>query len=735
MNNKLLYLLSFLVITFAAHGQTQQGKKGFLSFDGVQIHALSDPGLQRFKMAWASDDSETQVDSQTLYGNQPSLFIRSSQRKGVKVQFHFSNRDIVGKTVVFSGKYKCAQAHNAKVRFAIGLDTFLNTFENESTEVECNGDQDWKSFSVEMPLTRTSFFFFRLMTSGDMKLWLSDCQVLIDGQSLDILVDPSAEVDKDTEFMRDSRVALTEPIQQVMENLVVLGKVWGFLKYYHPQVVIGKYNWDFELFRVLPEIARAQNKEERNRALSKWIDKYGEITETEDYTVKDSTQYHRFAYLQWLEDPMLFDTDLSEKLVKIKNAKRNGVLNYYLPPLAGKEEVEFRREKVYPGISWKDQGFRLLTLYRLWNAVEYGFPYVNLTDHPWSTLLEKYLPEFYNPVSGSELYLSIQKLLAEINDSHGTYELPVKGSRMRGLPLGITLTADGNYAVESTHLKEIDRGAVIKAVNGKSVQELIEEFRPIIASSNENTLKRDVARRMFLTKEEEETVTVKEGKRTSKKKVHTQVYTMPEVVGRKMPEEYDLDSKDILYINVAQISAERLNELMSGRINSKGLILDMRQYPQLYTKDILEKYLYPKPVPYMWFSMNSKKYPGNYFLDIKGNVGPKENPDYFKGKIAILVNEGTQSFGELSSIAYRAAPRSAVIGTQTAGANGHIGYFFLPYGIKINYTMAGAFYPDWGMNQRVGVKIDIPVVQTVDDVKYGEDAWIKKAIEYILDER
>ena len=89
MKNKLLYLLSFLVITFAAHGQTQQGKKGFLSFDGVQIHALSDPGLQRFKMAWASDDSETQVDSQTLYGNQPSLFIRSSQGKGAKVQFHF----------------------------------------------------------------------------------------------------------------------------------------------------------------------------------------------------------------------------------------------------------------------------------------------------------------------------------------------------------------------------------------------------------------------------------------------------------------------------------------------------------------------------------------------------------------------------------------------------------------------------------------------------------------------
>jgi C-terminal processing protease CtpA/Prc len=133
--------------------------------------------------------------------------------------------------------------------------------------------------------------------------------------------------------------------------------------------------------------------------------------------------------------------------------------------------------------------------------------------------------------------------------------------------------------------------------------------------------------------------------------------------------------------------------------------------------------------------MNSKKYPGNFFLDIRGEVGLKENPDYFKGKVAILVSETTQSFGELSAIAYRMAPRSAVIGTQTAGANGHVDYLFLPFGIKFTYSMAGAFYPDWGLNQRAGVKIDIPVEQTVKDVEEGEDMWIRKAIEYIETER
>lgn len=229
-------------------------------------------------------------------------------------------------------------------------------------------------------------------------------------------------------------------------------------------------------------------------------------------------------------------------------------------------------------------------------------------------------------------------------------------------------------------------------------------------------------------------VTIEYQKKTYNPTVPTQTYTRDKHVERKRPEEYRLEEKNIIHMDMGEISPEELENKMKNSAGAKGLVLDLRKYSRGYTTDLFEKYLYPKPTPYMWFSMNSKKYSGNFFLDIKGDVGLKENPDYFKGKIAILVSETTQSFGELSAIAYRVAPRSAVIGTQTAGANGHIGYLYLPRGIKFNYTMAGAFYPNWGMNQRVGVKIDIPVEQTVEDVEAGEDMWIKKAIEYIENE-
>lgn len=734
MKNRLVGLLVFALVAFNLYAQSDQSKKGLLTFTGTRIISF-DPMREMPKMAWYSENQDIRVDEEVLFNNQSSLLIPSVRGKKTEAYFGMNNRDITGKTIVFKGKYKYQQANNAKVSFAIKLDTHLQRIDEKAIDFECNGSQDWKDFYVEMPFTRSKKFFFRILCDGEARLWVNDCQVLIDGQSLDLIKNPDVEVDKDLEFAGNSGISLGDVDGQTLENLVVLGKVWGFLKYFHPQVVVGKYNWDFELFRVMPGIAAAKSKKERNSLLNEWIDKYGKITETEEYVIGDSAQYHRFAQLGWLEDPNVFDKKLSEKLVRIKNAKRNSVLNYYLPILTGKEEVEFARDKPYPSIDWEDQGYRILTVYRLWNAIEHGYPYANLTDHRWSTLLAQYLPEFIYASSEKDLDHSIRKLAAEINDSHGGLEFPNHAPRLYGLPLGLTQTTDGKLVVESTALKQIERGSVILAVNDKPISEIIDNYRSILPSSNEHGLLRNVSFRLFVTSENEMKVTVENQGQSHEYTIPMQSFERASFKGRKSPSDYGLDARKILYVDAGIIGLPELDQMMKTNLNAKGMILDMRKYPRWDIMEVLGKYLYPQPTTFMWYSINSKKFPGNFGLDIIGKIGFKENPDYFKGKIAILVNEMTQSFGELMSVAYRVAPKSAVIGTQTAGANGHVGYLYLPRGIKFTYTMAGAFYPEWKLNQRDGVTIDIPVEQTVEDIAAGEDMWIRKAIEYIESKR
>ena len=39
-----------------------------------------------------------------------------------------------------------------------------------------------------------------------------------------------------------------------IQNLVLLGKVWGFVKYHHPRLASGELSCDNELLRILPEV-------------------------------------------------------------------------------------------------------------------------------------------------------------------------------------------------------------------------------------------------------------------------------------------------------------------------------------------------------------------------------------------------------------------------------------------------------------------------------------------------
>ena len=47
--------------------------------------------------------------------------------------------------------------------------------------------------------------------------------------------------------------------KEKINNLQTLGLIWFFLKYYHPNVTSGNYNWDYELFKITPLASESRN--------------------------------------------------------------------------------------------------------------------------------------------------------------------------------------------------------------------------------------------------------------------------------------------------------------------------------------------------------------------------------------------------------------------------------------------------------------------------------------------
>lgn len=63
-----------------------------------------------------------------------------------------------------------------------------------------------------------------------------------------------------------------------IKNLSNLCKVWGFLKYYHPNVAKGNFNWDEQLLTILPKIEKATSNEVISKVYIDWINTHRSYT-------------------------------------------------------------------------------------------------------------------------------------------------------------------------------------------------------------------------------------------------------------------------------------------------------------------------------------------------------------------------------------------------------------------------------------------------------------------------
>jgi len=223
------------------------------------------------------------------------------------------------------------------------------------------------------------------------------------------------------------------------KKLEVTAKVWGFLKYYHPEVADGKYNWDEELFKILPKLRTATSGKELSKVYIDWIENLGEVKRCKKCTTKKDLQHFDKNFnLNWVDDNQIFTNELSERLTYIEQNRHQGK-KYYAAYYKGKpKSIYIDNEIDYKDFDWQDENLRLLALFRYWNIIEYFFPAKYQTDMNWNEVLVKMIPKFSHPRSETDFHLAMVELAVSIDDSHvrlntdktylffGHYYLPVR---------------------------------------------------------------------------------------------------------------------------------------------------------------------------------------------------------------------------------------------------------------------------------------------------------------------
>lgn len=540
----------------------------------------------------------------------------------------------------------------------------------------------------------------------------------------------------DTAFNQGSNIVFPELTDQLSENLDLLGRVWGFLKYHHPAIAQGKYNWDYELFRMLPGYLQVPNQKERDAYLVKWIQHYGRISVNKEVVLVDSNAVLK-PDLAWinLED---LSQKLYELLMKVYQNRWQKNNYYVVADVFNANNAKFLHEESYANMYYPDEGFRLLALYRYWNMVQYFFPYRNLTDTDWNLVMRECLPSFLDASDTLEYINACKRLIAKCDDSHGfiSTQWILRYAPYKHFPFDVQFIHNDTLVVSSFRYPiEVDStwpklGDVITHINGCPVRQLADSLGALIAASNHRSRMRNVVENIIRGWEDSVHITFVSDDGIVKQMMIPRCFFYDFNYGRKNDGIYYREYNDSIgYLSMDDITLSFMDTLSDTIKRTKGLILDLREYPKEPVIYRLGTILSGKAVPFSNFTYPTINNPGEFKFKLPLYTNSGKNP--YQGKIIILINENTQSQSEFYAMYFKTLPNSVIIGSNSAGADGNITSITLPGGIQTYFSGLGVYYPDGTETQRVGIIPDIYVWPTVQGIREGRDEILEKALEIL----
>lgn len=519
--------------------------------------------------------------------------------------------------------------------------------------------------------------------------------------------------------------------QLEIARMYSLCKIWGFVKYHHPEVAKGAINWDEKLFEILPSIKSS----DFNSKLYYWLNSINNIDNTNLLNPLKTYYNHNNINNNWINDEKIVPKEIALQLKSIQTNKLNK--NHYVSFIIGNGRPVFTNEKTYPNANWNENKYKLLTLFRYWNIIEYFYPYKYLIEENWDDILIDFIPKIMAAKDESSYKLIIRELIRKIGDTHADYifendQILESYFGINRAPILIEIIEDKLVVTDilesNANQHRIKVGDIITSIEGIDEMDKIKEISKYCVASNYPTLLRNICKRLLRTNKDSLKLKIMNERGTYLESIPCIPFNTPDFKNFKKLSHHTIGN--IGYIFPGTLKKGEIHKVMKKFMNKKGIIIDFRCYPSDFIVFSLSNYLLPTPTEFVKFKKCNIQNPGSFNYTESEKAGNK-NTNFYKGKVVILVNEKTQSQAEYTVMALSLAPKSTIIGSTTAGADGDVSLVTLPCGTRTYITGVGVYYPDGTETQKVGIIPNIVITPTIKGIREGKDEVLNKAINLI----
>lgn len=525
-----------------------------------------------------------------------------------------------------------------------------------------------------------------------------------------------------------------------VENLAKLCKVWGYVKYTHPVFLLGEKDWDEELLKLIPAVSEADS-DEVNGILHEWVDSlgevdYGTLNRVPLWAAAKEEEISVQADTSWISADYLGEelTQQLSQLGPVPNIDRSKA-----PVQFNQEGVpDFQSEKTDPNCSYQKEEERLLGLFRVWNVIEYYFPYIDVMDESWHDLLDEFIPKIVEENDRQGFELVLLEMTAHLHDLHTGIVIQNTLQDFWGeylAPVNLIRTKEGEWIVCKVFGNcPLQVGDVILGLDGTEVKKIEKNREKYLSVPNEKKLYQGMALYLLRSKSNTMDITIL---RNEKEETYTVTGTKQYTnLSWKEEKSHEILEKNIGVINPSLIpegdTESVVSQIMNDLCNTNGLIIDLRQYPSDPNMHMfLSMYLQKKGTVYSVMTIPSQSVPGTFINRKISSIGVATGAFYYEKPVVLLMDERSMSSSEFSIMHLRTGDHVVVIGSSSAGVDGNVTELPLPNGNHLRFTSFGVYTPEMGQTQRVGLAPDIEVYPTIEGIKQGRDELMEAAIAYI----
>ena len=398
-----------------------------------------------------------------------------------------------------------------------------------------------------------------------------------------------------------------------------------------------------------------------------------------------------------------------------------------------------------PGLTLNE---RVYVASRIYASLDNFAHWQNVPDMDVEAAYRTYLDKAIASEDRRAFSLASMEFLAGFHNAHTVFVDQALVQQGGALPF-VAQSVHGQWVVTESMSPDLKPGEVIESIDGRTFEQFVQDSSRLIAASTEAGRRHVLFARMpgfspyAHLFPEQFVLTLSAGRKVAIDRRALQNAPLA-TEGRW------LEPAKVAYIRIRTFMGpdfeKRALELAKEYRSAQVLIVDVRGNPGGNTPGELTSFLMDRPSRW-WTESTPVVMPLFRYKASKGNseyqpfnrpellwTSPVQQPakDVFTGKLAILADAGCFSACEDFLMAFKDNHRALIVGETTGGSSGQPYMLDLGKGMMIMVGAKREMFPDGSRFEGVGIKADLEVGPTLEDLLAGKDTVLEAARQHLV---